>query len=250
MRIKALLPVCVAFCFLVSCKKNSGTSSSSNPNRVKTYIETLTGTGVNETDTFNLSYNNSGRLVSMASKIQQFNYAYNGNTSYTLDLFELGQLSIHEIYYINSALHVDSTFQYDDTQDTTTEKYIYNGSQLMTLMTYDYSNKVSSLSTRDTYTYDNNGNGIKDVNDDGYGNINTITTFTYTNTPFQVTINPTYFPAAPKNLPATQTVTDGSGNVQANVTYTYVFDGAGRVIKQTETDNVSGYVGVKTYTYY
>jgi YD repeat-containing protein len=251
MKIIPLLAVASVFCFLTACKKSGGSNSSSNSNRVKTYVEALHGTSFDQTDTFNLSYDNNGRLISMISTTgqQKYSYAYTGNTSFTLDLLENGEPSIHENFFVNSSLLVDSTFQYDNTQDTTTERYNYNGSQLTTLLTYDYSNGVSSISTRDTYTYDNNGNGIKDVQDDGFGTINTTTTFTYTNKPTQVTTNPTYLPVASKDLPATQVVTDGSGNVQANVTYAYVFDSAGRVIQVTSTD-VSGIYSVKTYTYY
>jgi YD repeat-containing protein len=249
MRSKPLLAVAIVFCFLVSCKKNNN-NSTSNPNRVKTYIEEVHGAAFVSKDTFNLTYDNSGRLISLISVSgkQKFLYAYSSNTSYTLDLYENGQFNIHERFLVGSNSLVDSTFQYNNTNDTTTEKYHYNGSQLTSLLTYDYSNRVSSISSRDTYTYDSKGNGIKDVTDDGYGTISSISTFTYTNYPVQVTTASTYMPVAAKNLPATRVVTDGAGNVQANFTYAYVFDSAGRLIKETDTD-VSGEYGVKTYIY-
>ena len=51
-------------------------------------------------------------------------YKYNVDGSFSLDLYDDGtNLSIHENFFLNSSKLVDSTFQYDDTQDTTTEKY-------------------------------------------------------------------------------------------------------------------------------
>jgi len=89
----------------------------------------------------------------------------------------------------------------------------------------------------------------KTVQADGSGTINTITTYTYTDKPFQLTTSPAYYPLQSKNLPATETQTDGSGNPIATVTYTYTFDSQGRVTK--ETDAVApGVFVVKSYVYY
>ena len=85
---------------------------------------------------------------------------------------------------------LDSTFQYNNTNDTTTEKYTYNGNLLTRQATYNYTSLGSSISGADDYTYDTNGNMIKDVNSDGLGNNNTIATFTYTDKPLNVRINP------------------------------------------------------------
>ena len=238
---------CVLF-FLASCKKNSGTDASGNPNKLKWYIEYVnTGTS-SVTDSFSVSYDNENRITGLSSALLKFVYAYPTNKTFTLDLYEYGQLSIHEIAYINSTQFVDSTFQYNNTNDSTTEKYIYNGSLLTREKTYDYSSAGSNISSQDDYTYDNDGNMIKDVSSDGYGTTNTIASFTYTTNPLNVRINPTFYPQGSKYLPATQKLTDGSGNLIATVTYTYTFDGRGRLTK--ETDNVSdGEVATKTYVY-
>ena len=69
-----------------------------------------------------------------------------------------------------------------------------------------------------------------------------------TTDPFVQMINPTYFATQSKYLPATQTLTDGSGNPQGTITYTYVFHGSGRLTKETDAGS-NGDVGVKTYVY-
>lgn len=227
---------------LASCKKNSDTSPSGVSSKLKYYIEDARATPYGTVDSFSVGYDNNNRITSLTGKSISFAYAYNGNTGYTLDLFEMGQLSIHEIGFIKGS-YVDSTFQVNNTQDTTTEKYIYSGTQLTSRITYDYSNGLPLVHDRENYTYDGNGNLTKAVQLDG-----TTTTYTYTDKPFQLTVNPTYQPLQAKNLPATEKKTDGGGNTIATVTYSYEFDGQGRVTK--ETDSISGgFVVVKLYVY-
>jgi hypothetical protein len=246
MRSKTLLAVSIAICSLASCKKNSGPNSSANSNKLKMYIEDARATPFNTIDTFYLTYDNNDRLTSLASAKLKFAYAYNSNTSFTLDLFENGLLSIHEIAFINGGTSIDSTFQFNNTHDSTTEKYLYSGSLLISKITYTYHKLGSQVDNREVYTYDNNGNLTKTVQTGGAG---TITTYTYTDKPLQFTINPSYYPVQSKNLPATQKQTDGAGNTIATITYSYEFDSAGRVIK--ETDSVgNGVFVVKLYTYY
>jgi hypothetical protein len=234
--------------FLTACKKNGGTDANGNPNKLKWYIENAVSGGSNVTDSFSVSYDNNNRLIALSSPQLKLVYAYPSSKTFTLDLYEYGQLDIHEIAYINSASLLDSTFQYNNTYDTTTEKYIYNGNLLMREITYDYSGHVSAISSQDDYTYDNNGNMIKDVNSDGFGNINYMSIFTYTDKPTNVLVTPTYYPQPSKFLPATQQLADGGGNVYAVVNYTYVFDSSGRLTKETDTDT-SGDVDTKTYVY-
>jgi hypothetical protein len=230
-----------------SCKKSSSSNSSGNTSKLKTYIEYVqAGTSI-VTDTFAVVYDNNNRIISLTAPNLGFVYTYS-DKSFTLDLYENGQVSIHEIAWLNSIPYVDSTFQYDNTSDTTTEGYVYNGNQLAHETTYSYSNGVATIETRDDYTYDNNGNGIKDVQSDGQGNVLTISTFTYTNKPLTVTVSPGYFAPGSKYLPATQQQTDGTGNPIATVTYSYVFDSSGRLTKETDTIN-NGEVATKTYIY-
>ncbi len=248
MHTKQLTFLALALCLIVSCKKSSSSNSggTSTANKLKTYIESDQSANGNLTDTFAVSYDNDSRIASLVSAELQFDYTYQSQ-SFTLDLYDLGQLSIHEVAYIGSNDYVDSTFQYDNTNDTTTEGYKYNGSQLLTLFTYNYSSYGTTVASRDDYTYDN-GSVTKDVQTDGYGNLLSTDTYTYTTNPFNVTINPTYLPAQSKYLPATETVTDGSGNPVVAITFTYTFDSSGRLTKETDTGN-DGEVATKTYVY-
>jgi len=246
---RILLVFSFIFCFLASCKKNSDKGPSGASNKLKMYIEDARATPYNSIDTFSLTYDNNNRITSLFSKTLKFTYAYTSNTGYSMDLYETGQLSIHEIGFIQGNGYVDSTFQYNNTNDSTTEKYIYNGNVLTSKITYSYSKLNTTVDNRENYTYDNNGNLTKTVQFDGSGSITSTTTYTYTDKPFQLTTSPAYYPLQGKNLPASETQTDGSGNVDATVTYTYTFDSQGRVTKETDTVAPGVYV-VKTYVYY
>lgn len=249
MKWKKLLVPALLLATLSSCKKDNSTSTTGSANKLKLYIEDATNTSYNEIDSFNLTYDGQNRITSLYSSKLKTVYAYPSSNTFTLDLYTYGVLDIHEIAFINSSSLVDSTFQYDNTNDTTTEGYVYSGKLLMRKSTYDYSaSSGAQINTQDDYTYDNNGNPIKDIQSDGYGNVYTISTFTYTDKLLNYSIGPTYIPQS-KNLPATQAQTDGLGNPIANLTYTYVFDSSNRVVKETDAlDN--GESVVKTYVYY
>jgi hypothetical protein len=143
---------------------------------------------------------------------------------------------------------VDSTWQYNNSQDTTTESYKYTGSLLTTKTTFFYSDGKPYVDTKEVFTYDGNGNCIKNVTNDSSGIVQTIETFTYTNKPYQLLENQTYFPIQAKNLPASLSLTDGSGSPMGSATIAYVFDSSGRVIKQTLTTD-SGDIVIKSYVY-
>jgi hypothetical protein len=247
MLIKHLSASLFVLCLFASCKKSGGSNSSGSSNKLKTYIEDARNGSSHITDSFAVAYDNNNRIISVASPNLKFVYTYS-DKSFTLDLYENSQLSIHEIAYLNSIPFVDSTFQFDNTSDTTTEGYVYTGNELTRKITYSYSSFGTTIDTRDDYTYDNNGNVIKDVQTDGQGNINTTSTYTYTTKPLDVTISPIYFAPGSKYLPATQQQTDGTGNPIATITYSYTFDSSGRLTKETDTVD-DGEVDTKTYIY-
>ena len=247
MPIKHLTFFALAVFLLVSCKKNSSTNSSGNANKLKTYIETDQVNGTTQSDTFAVSYDNDNRITGLVSPAGKYIYTYQSK-SYTLDIYSGSAVEIHATFYINGSSLVDSTLQYNTANDTTTEGFVYNGTQLTTQFTYDYVNNTAIIDTRDDYTYDNSGNVIKDAQSDGYGNVNQVSTYTYTTNPVNATISPTYFPQQSKYLPATLKQTDGFGNSQGSITYAYVFDSSKRLTKETDTDN-SGNVSTKTYIY-
>lgn len=204
--------------------------------------------GIAETDTFYVTYDNNNRITALTGTQLKEVYTYQSSKTFTFDLYAYNQLNVHEIFYLNSASVVDSTLQYDNTNDTTTEGYVYNGSLLAAKLTYDYSTYGTYIDFRDDYSYDNNGNLLKDTQSDGYGDVSQVSAFTYTTHPLSVTINPTYQPVQAKFLPATQTLTDGSGNHLGTVTYTYTFDSSGRLTQETDAAD-NGDVSVKSYVY-
>jgi hypothetical protein len=247
MPIKHLTFFALTVFVLVSCKKNSGTNAAENANKLKTYIENDTVGGTIQSDTFAVSYDNDNRLTGLVSPNLKEIYAYQSK-SYTLDLYVNGVLNVHEMFFINGSSLVDSTIQYNNTNDTTTEGYVYNGTTLTALLTYDYINNIASIDSRDDYTYDNNGNLLKDVQSDGYGNVSLVYAYTYTTDPITARIKPTYYPLQAKYLPATLTLTDGFGNPQGTITYTYVLDSSSRLTKETDAAD-NGDVSTKTYIY-
>ncbi len=237
--------LCVAF---ASCQKefsieDPGGTTPTASNKIKTYTEDITSGGTHSVTTFDLTYDNSNRLLSMTSETNPgdkivFNY---GNGSYTSDIYNSNALSIHEVFFLNSNSFVDSTFQYNDTNDTTTEKYIYNGAkQLVTLKEYDYSLLTGSVLTNTTnYKYDGNGNQISATDD------YSVTLYDYTALANSIVIGAPYFPV---NKYLVKTTTYSFGVSSIILSHTYTFDGNNRLSTETITDGTT-YTFIKTYTY-
>lgn len=237
--------LCIAF---ASCQKefsneDPGGTTPTASKRVKTYTEDITSGGTHSVTTFDLSYDNSNRLLSMTSETNPgdkivFNY---GNGSFTSDIYNSNALSIHEMFFLNSNSFVDSTFQYNDTNDTTTEKYIYNGAkQLVTFKEYDYSVLTGGVLANTTnYKYDSNGNQISAT--DNYS----VTLFDYTALANTIVIGAPYFPV---NKYLVKTTTYSFGVSSIILSHTYTFDGSNRLSTETITDGAT-YTFIKTYTY-
>jgi len=227
-----------------SCKKDNSANASST--RPKTYTENVTSSILgNSTTVFDLTWDKNNRLLSVVSTpappALKFVYQYSAS-SFTLDLYNSNALSIHEIVWLNAIPFIDSTFQYNDTHDTTTEKYIYNASkQLVQSKEYSYSS-VSGVTLNNTthYTYDNNGNVITQTDDSG------TTTFDYySNLLTSFTVNMSYLPVT-KNLP--KTVTYNSGGITESAIHTYTFDGNNRLTTDKAVAS-NGDIIIKTYAY-
>src|ERR1700744_2014184 len=99
MPVKQLLIFALAPFFLFFFKKNKGPNSGGSSTKLKLYIESLAYLGQQQTDSFTVAYDNSNRITSLASPDLRFAYTY-ADKSFTLDLYENGALSIHEIAYI------------------------------------------------------------------------------------------------------------------------------------------------------
>lgn len=247
--INTLLVISTAFAF-TSCQKdyNRGDdiTTPATSSKVKTYTEDLESGGQHSATTFNLAYDANNKMISMtsaASPGDRFEYHYS-NGSYTMDLYNSNTLSIHEVAFINSNSLIDSTFQYNDTNDSTTEKYIYNvAKQLITIKEYDYSLTTGAvLSNTHHYTYDSRGNVIK-LSDDY-----TVTTYDYyPDLVNNLVFDEPYMPAVSKDLVKTTTFFDGSDTITA--THVYTFDAANRIVTEKITLD-SGEIATKSYTYY
>jgi hypothetical protein len=199
----------------------------------------------NSVTTFDLTWDNNNRLISMVSTpappVLKIVYQYS-TSSFTLDLFNSNTLSIHEIVWLNAIPFIDSTFQYNNTHDTTTEKYIYNSNkQLVQKNEYSFSTvSGSTLNNTTNDTYDNNGNVITETDDFG------TTTFDYYPSllnPFSIDMP--YLPAT-KNLQ--KTVSNNSGGTIISATHTYTFDSNNRLTTDKAVGS-NGDIIIKSYTY-
>jgi YD repeat-containing protein len=235
----------VAAISLFSCKKGNDTAIS-GASLPKTYTEDLRSVAISNITTYNLSYDDKGRLIGMISipepSIIKFIYQYPTDNSVTMDMYNYGDLSIHENFWLNSFSSLDSTFQYDDSDDTTTEKYYYDGNHLLTeVNNYDYIGSVPTLTDQTQYTYDNNGDPISQADYSG------TTNFTYySNLPYTLSIGQPSI-KAPKHFIKTTSAT--SNGTPATATHFYFFDSSNRLIKDSASISGINAILVKTYTY-
>ena len=237
--------VIISSLIFFSCKKENP-ATPDNADKIKSYTETVTGPSDNYSATFNFTYDSQNRITSMflvSAPTEKFVFTYNSDSQVSVDI--LGSMGpLHEDIFLKNSV-IDSTFQYNETQDTTTEKYVYNGSnQLTKLYEYDYSNGNVFLSNTTTYTYDSNGNVVKTTDTN-----NQVETFEYY--PDLVNSMPVLSPGMPSkksNLVKTHTVTSNGYPVDT-VTSTYTFDDKNRI--STVTDSSSTQIVVtKTFTYF
>ncbi len=249
MKNKTLLTAFAAIFLFCSCKKDNGPSNTNGAFLPKTYTEEVRSDVIgNSITTYNLTYDADGRLLSLISTDQppvlKFIYQYSTNNSFTLDLYNYDNLNIHEIFWLNNASMVDSTFQFNDTNDSTTEKYIYNSNnQLTEEKTYDYFTSGAILSNVTDYTYDDNGNVISQTDNQG----KTTTFDYYTDLNNTLSMGQAYY-SRTKNLPKTVTLNDG-GDIETG-THFYTFDSNKRLVKDSiTTTGVTTVTAIKTYTY-
>lgn len=223
----------ISFC---SCQKelpdyspgNTDSTASDTSSRVKRYVEDLYDTSASSqhvTDSSLLTYDSQGRLLTLTSITtsgSKLVFAYNGSQSYTMDLYTGNAISIHENFFVVNG-RVDSTFQYNDEGDSSTEKYTYNSAKQVTrLYEYDYTAAGGSVLNNTTiYSYDANGdqNSLTD---------NSLTTrYTYTtNTVNNIDIGLNYN-SVPKHLPDGETFIESGVSIKG--THTYTHDSRGRV---------------------
>ncbi len=240
---------------LSSCQKDKQPDATTDTSKVNTYTESVASPGAGEINaTYNLAYDANSRITSVTETTApgiKFLFAYSSDTQFSMELYISGAVSVHEDFFMNSNAFPDSTFQYNDTQDTTTEKYLYNSSnQLLTLKEYDYSkNYGSEIDNVTSYTYDSNGNLVKTTDTN-----NRIETFDYY--PDLVYAMPCTTPSTSQglasskkmNLVKTHTIMS-NGSLVGSSTSTYTFDTNNRISTITQTTD-DGTVGVQTFTYF
>ncbi len=240
----------VAMLSLSSCQKeiipiDTGTVGDTVSNRVLTYTEDATSSSGQFVNTFNVTYDASGRLMSLISASSpgdKFIYQYSSNNTFTMDLYNSNILSIHVDFFVNSFSLVDSTFQYNDTQDSSAEKYLYNSTkQLVQIKDYEYINTIMPvLADTRNFLYDNAGNIIKVT-----GNFSETTYEYYPNLVNTITLGMVYL-TINHNLIKTTVIT--SGGITNTLNHTYTFDSKNRLSTETITAD-NGEILIKTYTY-
>jgi YD repeat-containing protein len=245
MKILPLLSGVILTMSFFSCKKGDD-SSVSVASLPKTYTEDLRSAASTTRGTFNLTYDSKGRLTSMTAipepSILKFVYQYPSDNTVMMDMYELNQLSIHENFWLNSFSLVDSTFQYDNTNDTSTEKYFYDGNHLLTKYnSYDYYKSVSTLSNQTQYTYDNNGNAITQTDNTG------TTSYTYyADLPYTLSTGLPFISAS-KNF--IKTTSDDASGTPETATHYYLFDSNNRLTQDSAYVSGTDVILIKTYTY-
>lgn len=226
-----------------SCKKDTNPETPFSA-KVKTYTEDITSANGHQSITFNLVYDGQNRLTSMtsaASPDDYFKYHYSTG-SFAMDLHNSDGSFIHEDFFLNNNQLIDSSIQYNETHDTTTEKYRYNpNKQLVSLITYDYSSAGSDIYNIENYQYDNNGNVAKMTD---YFSV--ISYEYYPDLLNNLTVGTPYSQMT-KNLVKTTVINDGGDVETAN--HVYAFDDNKRISTETITAT-NGDVVVKSYTYY
>jgi hypothetical protein len=248
MRIRSLGSlVLTGLCFLWSCKKDNN-SPDSGVSYPKTYTEDVRSSVIgNSVTVYNLTYDENNRLTSLtatpAPPILSFVYQYPSSNQLTLDMYDHGNLNIHEIFWLNASSKVDSTFQFNDTGDSTTEKFIYDANHLLVQQKeYNYFTAGSVLINSTSYTYDNFGNPVQSV--DAQGNT---TAFTYySDLRYTLSIGQPYIPVS-ANFVKTQTV--NSLGTTVTVTHYYSFDNNDRLIKDSASTTGVDLVQIRSYTY-
>ncbi|MDN3655208.1 hypothetical protein QWZ08_06220 [Ferruginibacter paludis] len=78
---------------------------------------------------YNLGYDDSDRIISVTSATSagdKFLFSYTSAGKYSVDIYNGNVLSIHSDAYTNIAGFIDSTFQYNNSRNFSSERYVYN----------------------------------------------------------------------------------------------------------------------------
>jgi len=248
---KLILPL--ALIIFAACKKDKSADNSTAANaKVKTYTEDITSPGGGHvTATYTLSYDINGRVTGLlvAPPIDfEIKYIYNTGIDYSVEIYNSNVLNIHQDVFHNANSFLDSTFEYNDTKDTTTEKCFYNANnQLIKTNEYVYSAITgSSLTNSVTYTYDADGNMVQSNGTDGISEL-----YEYYPDPFMVypLLRASDGIATQKHHLIKTHSTTINGYPDESASFTYTFDEHNRISTEKGISDDSTVV-IKTYTYY
>ena len=235
---------------LFSCKKSDTTQSAFSKN-VKTYIVDETNAAGRRVDSFTVYYDATDRILKAVTPDSSVIFRYLSSTTYSKQVKSDSITTLIELFYVNANNGVDSSLRYTIDGDSIKQKFEYNDQQQLTAMkTYHFTNAQGLILHRtNDYTYDANGNRIKDIESDELTNVISTTNFTYGEQSGDLFTIRTSFERMPfKNIPLTEsTFFNGSGNT-VSYQYAYTFDEYGRVISQTQTGNLGNTI-VRTYKY-
>ena len=242
MKTTASLPLIALLFSLVACSKKDIPNDVPVFDKVKTYTETVNSSVLGQfSTTYTISYDQEGRFLSMIDSQNPGNkFMFTHNPSgFDLDIFAKSNVVIHQDVFLNDIL-MDSTIQFNDEGDTTTEKYIYNTDKLLVkLKRYNYHTSGSILDEEINYTYDADRNLLTETD------YSSTITYTYNNEVILNTIDlfPINFTHS-RRLPSRVTY---SGD-DVTVDHTYAVDGQKRLIRDHAVVS-NGDEFTKTYTY-
>ncbi len=230
-----------------SCGKDSDVNSNSS-HTIKSYTEDITAIGGRVVESYNVNYDEQGRVSTIESTSKpghRMVYKYSAENSFTYDKFEDNKLTYHSINFINSQSLLDSTYWYNNMNDTSASKYLYNEDkklikQRQYLIKFQYL-PYPVLYNTVFYQYDLKGTLVKEA-DQGYYETSYAYDKELKNT---VQLTPSYFPSN-EELPS-HTYTTRLGTT-LETKHTYTLDGNNRVISERQERN-DGRVTVMSYTY-
>lgn len=245
----ALLAITACIIVLSSCKKDASSSPAANSYRLKSYTDAVTQpNNSHSVDTFNFSYDDSGRVASIISSTGVKDvYTYPGNNDYIMDVYVANKLNFQEHSFFNSKFLRDSFFTYSPGYDTVTSKFFYNAaSQLVQWKYYDYSQRYGLMLSTTNYTYDASGNMIKSSNTEG----NVVTYEYYTDLSYVMPeVSGSLSPGTAKKMNLVKKMTLTYSTYPGSTRdYTYTFDSNNRISTQKFVSS-DGTVVVRTFTY-
>jgi hypothetical protein len=228
-----------------SCKKDSAGDNASH--KVKSYTEDITQIGGRHVETFTVNYDDQGRITTVQSTNRpghRMVYQYSAENSFTFDKIEDNKVTYHSINFVNSQSLIDSTWWYNNMNDTSASKFIYDADKKLVkqkqyLIKFEYL-PYPVLYNSIIYQYDLKGTLVKES--DSYYETSYAYDKELKNT---VQLEPFYFPFK-EQLPS-HTYSTRLGTTY-ETKHTYTFDDHKRVVSEKQERN-DGKVIIMSYMY-